>query len=116
MATSLVDEQSIPDDDEETELDVESVSYPLRVDYCGLCSMPPEYCEYGPDPPKCYEWMKTNLPTMYARLVEGVSEQLEGLVIEDGKRQTRGGKASKAARKTKKKLQFVSLNYLFKVV
>ena len=30
-----------------------------------------QYCEYGPDPPKCYEWMKENLPTQYARLVEG---------------------------------------------
>lgn len=88
----------------EEEAETEVISYPLRVDYCGLCSMPPEYCEYGPDPPKCYEWMKTNLPTRYAQLVEGVSDQLEGLSVD--KRQTRGGKASKAARKTKKKLQF----------
>ncbi len=70
----------------------EKVTYPLQVDYCELCSMPPEvrrgggmakdlylyysdvfmqYCEYGPDPAKCYEWMKTNLPAQYARLVEG---------------------------------------------
>ena len=41
MATN---EQTIPDDDE---LGVESVSYPLTVDYCGLCSMPPEVgCTY----------------------------------------------------------------------
>lgn len=30
-----------------------------------------QYCEFGPDPAKCYEWMKANLPYHYARLVEG---------------------------------------------
>ena len=66
------------------------VSYPLVVDYCGVCGMPPEvglgagrqcaglhtvtlvsmrqYCEYSPEPAKCYEWMKANLPLHYARV------------------------------------------------
>jgi hypothetical protein len=70
----------------------------------------------------------TTPPIFYMSVV--VSDQVEGLSVEDGKRQTRGerniwqrpslyrsimqrklcvgGKASKAARKTKKKLQFVS--------
>lgn len=26
----------------EEEAETEVISYPLRVDYCGLCSMPPE--------------------------------------------------------------------------
>ena len=30
-----------------------------------------QYCEYGPEPAKCYEWMKDNLPDYYARLVGG---------------------------------------------
>ena len=30
-----------------------------------------QYCEYGPEPAKCYEWMKENLPDYYARLVGG---------------------------------------------
>lgn len=30
-----------------------------------------QYCEYGPDPAKCYEWMKVNLPEHYVRLVGG---------------------------------------------
>ena len=36
-------------------------------------SMPPagQYCEYGPEPAKCYEWMKEYLPDYYARLVGG---------------------------------------------
>ena len=42
--------------------------FPLTVDYCGVCGMPPEYCEYGPEPTKCYEWMKVNLPAHYAKI------------------------------------------------
>ena len=30
------------EDEEEDIAEPEAVSYPLRVDYCGLCSMPPE--------------------------------------------------------------------------
>lgn len=65
----------------------EDTSYPLTVEYCGICTMPPEvrtlsslesslyciqsqYCEYGPDPSKCYEWMKANLPDYYSRIEE----------------------------------------------
>ncbi|XP_064392443.1 density-regulated protein homolog [Halichondria panicea] len=67
-----------------------AVQYPLEVEYCEICTMPPEYCEYGPNPSKCYEWMKTNLPDCYTRLVErGVG----GLTLADSKRQKRGGKA-----------------------
>lgn len=68
----------------------EEVRYPLVVDYCGVCGMPPEvgsglgrqcagvqaltlvsvwqYCEYSPEPAKCYEWLKTNLPEHYAQV------------------------------------------------
>ena len=75
-----------------------------------------QYCEYGPDPAKCYEWMKVNLPEHYVRLVGGgiiymkmhvhtrstcplfmcnshafaVGSQMEGLSLGESKRQTRG--------------------------
>lgn len=68
-----------------------------------------QYCEYGPDPARCYEWMKSNLPGHYARLVGGgmlklcshrealksfilstVGNQMEELSLGDSKRQTRG--------------------------
>lgn len=80
------------------------IQYPLHVEYCGVCTMPPEYCEYGPDPAKCYEWMKVHLPDDYSRLVENVADQLEDLSTGDSKRQTRGGKA---LRKQKKKEEVV---------
>ena len=76
-----------------------AVEYPLQVEYCGLCGLPPEYCEYGSDIDKCRAWLKDNLPDLYSDLVAGV----EGLEIGDGKeekkRQTRGGKATKIAKK-----------------
>jgi len=38
--------------------------YPLQVTYCPVCGMPPEYCEYGPTPSKCF--------TEHPELHEGV--------------------------------------------
>ena len=31
----------------------EEESYPLEVDYCSVCGLPFEYCEYGPTPEEC---------------------------------------------------------------
>ena len=45
-----------------------STEYPLKVEYCGECSMPPEYCENGPCFDKCQEWLKENLPEIYDKL------------------------------------------------
>lgn len=28
--------------------------------YCGICSLPPEYCEYGPTYEKCLQWALEN--------------------------------------------------------
>lgn len=76
------------------------IEYPLQVDYCGVCGLPPEYCEFGPQVDKCREWLKDRLPDLYVELV-GALEGLE--VSEDGKeekkRQTRGGKGVKAVKK-----------------
>lgn len=72
--------------------------YPLEVDYCGLCGLPPEYCEFGPEPEKCKEWLKENIPDLYESLVG----KIEGLSVdgdEKKKRQTRGGKANKLIKK-----------------
>eukprot|EP00117_Sycon_ciliatum_P033504 scpid19621/ scgid25772/ Density-regulated protein len=50
--------------------------YPLVVSYCGVCSLPHELCEYSDDVEKCKEWMKANVPDIYAtlQLVQGSSE------------------------------------------
>ncbi|EMR09763.1 hypothetical protein PNEG_01947 [Pneumocystis murina B123] len=38
------------------------------VIYCGVCSFPPEYCEYGNFSGKCMEWLKENHMELYIRL------------------------------------------------
>ncbi|XP_074061596.1 density-regulated protein isoform X1 [Macrotis lagotis] len=42
--------------------------YPLRVLYCGVCSLPTEYCEYMPDVAKCRQWLEKNFPNEFAKL------------------------------------------------
>ncbi|EKD20963.1 hypothetical protein LZ554_002965 [Drepanopeziza brunnea f. sp. 'monogermtubi'] len=38
------------------------------VIYCGVCSLPPEYCEFGGTVKKCQEWLEKNHENMYDRL------------------------------------------------
>uniref|UniRef100_A0A8C1KKV0 Density-regulated protein n=1 Tax=Cyprinus carpio TaxID=7962 RepID=A0A8C1KKV0_CYPCA len=45
--------------------------YPLKVLYCGVCSLPVEYCEYMPEPAKCKQWLEKNFPDVFAKLTLG---------------------------------------------
>ncbi|EAW98339.1 density-regulated protein, isoform CRA_b [Homo sapiens] len=47
--------------------------YPLRVLYCGVCSLPTEYCEYMPDVAKCRQWLEKNFPNEFAKLTVGMN-------------------------------------------
>ncbi|TVY71226.1 Translation machinery-associated protein [Lachnellula suecica] len=38
------------------------------VTYCGVCSLPPEYCEFGGTVKKCQDWLQKEYPPMYERL------------------------------------------------
>jgi len=51
------------EDDEGGDADVDP-RYPLQVTYCPVCGMPPEFCEFGPTPSKCF--------TEHPELHEGV--------------------------------------------
>lgn len=33
--------------------------------YCGICSLPFEYCEYHPSAIKCQSWLQSNHPDLY---------------------------------------------------
>ncbi|XP_077099819.1 density-regulated protein [Siphateles boraxobius] len=55
--------------------------YPLKVLYCGVCSLPVEYCEYMPEPAKCKQWLEKNFPDVFAKLTLGTAL----------KQETRGG-------------------------
>ncbi|KAL8349819.1 hypothetical protein RB598_005261 [Gaeumannomyces tritici] len=38
------------------------------VVYCGVCTLPPEYCEYGGTVRKCQDWLQKAHPDMYSRI------------------------------------------------
>ncbi|KAL6081637.1 hypothetical protein STEG23_007852, partial [Scotinomys teguina] len=75
--------------------------YPLRVLYCGVCSLPTEYCEYMPDVAKCRQWLEKNFPNEFAKLTvenspkpeAGISEGQAAVgEEEEKKKQKRGGR------------------------
>ncbi|KAL4296370.1 hypothetical protein GQ457_12G021190 [Hibiscus cannabinus] len=62
---------------------------PVKVLYCTICSLPAEYCEFGPDFEKCKPWLINNAPELYPHLLkeanekeaEKVSEQLQSIGV-----------------------------------
>ncbi|CAN6563795.1 unnamed protein product [Malus baccata var. baccata] len=65
---------------------------PVRVLYCAMCSLPAEYCEFGPDFEKCKPWLIQNAPDLYPDLVkeanaketDKVANQLQSTGISSG--------------------------------
>ncbi|TKY72802.1 Translation machinery-associated protein 22 [Spatholobus suberectus] len=65
---------------------------PVRVLYCGVCSLPPEYCEFGSDFDKCKPWLIQNVPDLYPNLLkeanekeaDKVADKLQGTGISSG--------------------------------
>ncbi|KAJ0799668.1 putative SUI1 domain, DENR family, SUI1 domain superfamily protein [Helianthus annuus] len=65
---------------------------PVQVLYCGVCSLPAEYCEFGADFEKCKPWLIRNAPQLYPDLIQqsnskvadGISDQLQSSSITDG--------------------------------
>ncbi|PIA64310.1 hypothetical protein AQUCO_00100057v1 [Aquilegia coerulea] len=61
---------------------------PVQVLYCQVCSLPAEYCEFGPDFEKCKPWLIQNAPDIYPDLLKAdnqatdkVSEKLQSIGI-----------------------------------
>uniref|UniRef100_A0A8C8JG18 Density-regulated protein n=2 Tax=Oncorhynchus TaxID=8016 RepID=A0A8C8JG18_ONCTS len=48
-----------------------NTKHPTKVQYCGVCSLPTEYCEYMPEPAKCRQWLEKNFPDLFARMSVG---------------------------------------------
>ncbi|XP_061362782.1 translation machinery-associated protein 22 [Gastrolobium bilobum] len=46
---------------------------PVSVLYCAVCSLPPEYCEFGSDFDKCKPWLIQNVPDIYPDLLKEVN-------------------------------------------
>mmetsp|Transcript_2958 Transcript_2958/g.3292 ORF Transcript_2958/g.3292 Transcript_2958/m.3292 type:complete len:190 (-) Transcript_2958:1807-2376(-) len=41
---------------------------PKNVEYCGVCTFPPEYCEFGLSFKRCKEWLQENQPKLFEKL------------------------------------------------
>merc|ERR1712000_8522 len=70
-----------------------------QVVYCGVCSLPPEYCEFGGTVKKCEEWLLKHHPDIHQKLysAEALSANLSALSVEAQKRAEKD-----AAKKTAK--------------
>jgi len=40
----------------------------IQTVYCGVCTLPPEYCEFGGTTKKCEEWLKANHPDLHQKI------------------------------------------------
>lgn len=48
---------------------------PVRVLYCGVCGLPAEYCEFGPDFDRCKPWLRQHAPDLYPDLLKEATEK-----------------------------------------
>ncbi|KAI8381513.1 mitochondrial translation initiation factor [Radiomyces spectabilis] len=58
---------------------------PRKMLYCGICSMPPEYCEFSGTQEKCKEWLKLHHEDVYDDMysVQDVGQGVEKVSLED---------------------------------
>ncbi|KAF2836559.1 RNA binding protein-like protein Tma22 [Patellaria atrata CBS 101060] len=72
-----------------------------QVLYCGICSLPPEYCEFGGTTKKCEEWLLSNHPDIHRQLYsqEVLEANMAALSVEAQKRAEKDAskKAAKAS-------------------
>ncbi|KAG8421465.1 Translation machinery-associated protein 22 [Metarhizium acridum] len=68
--------------------DVSAEPQARHVTYCGVCTLPPEYCEYGGTVKKCQEWLEKNNKELYDRIwsAEALEAATASLSVEAQKR------------------------------
>lgn len=98
MATTEMESGSLENKEGPSDSDSK---YPLKVLYCGVCSLPTEYCEYMPEPVKCRQWLEKNFPDVFARMTvaantpkpePGTGDVPQVGEEEEKKKQKRGGR------------------------
>ncbi|PNH39657.1 hypothetical protein VD0004_g7240 [Verticillium dahliae] len=71
-----------------------------HVTYCGVCTLPPEFCEYGGTVKKCQEWLEKNERPLYDKIwsPEALEAATASLSVEAQKRAAKDAqkKAAKA--------------------
>ncbi|KAL6096492.1 density-regulated protein isoform X2 [Pungitius pungitius] len=94
MATTEMESGSLESKPEHRTYHSDS-KYPLKVLYCGVCSLPTEYCEYMPEPAKCRHWLEKNFPDVFATMT----------VVTAPKQDLSAGEAPPAGEEEEKKKQ-----------
>lgn len=64
---------------------------PRTVIYCGVCTYPPEYCEFGASFKRCKDWLEGNHPDLFEKLYndESLANATSTLSIEKQKKITK---------------------------
>jgi len=50
---------------------------PVNVIYCGVCGMPAEYCEWGPNYELCKPWLQQHCPQLHPNLFSTPSSNIQ---------------------------------------
>ncbi|KAF8272155.1 translation initiation factor SUI1 [Lactarius quietus] len=84
---------------------------PVQMFYCGVCTYPPEYCEFGDSLSKCKEWLQAQHPDLYEKYYSDVAlkaklgtisqEAQNRLEEETAKKEAKADAKADAARKKK---------------
>ncbi|CAF9920002.1 Translation machinery-associated protein 22 [Imshaugia aleurites] len=69
-----------------------------HVVYCGVCSLPPEYCEFGGTAKRCKEWLEQHHGDMHEKLYseEAITASLSTLSVDAQKRAEKDSKKKEA--------------------
>lgn len=73
--------------------------------YCGVCSFPPEFCEFGGAFKRCRDWLEKNNPQLFGQLysVDSLESQTSTLSLE--KQEQLDRKIQKAQAKEERKAE-----------
>eukprot|EP00607_Mallomonas_marina_P009181 CAMPEP_0182420028 /NCGR_PEP_ID=MMETSP1167-20130531/4511_1 /TAXON_ID=2988 /ORGANISM="Mallomonas Sp, Strain CCMP3275" /LENGTH=232 /DNA_ID=CAMNT_0024595399 /DNA_START=18 /DNA_END=716 /DNA_ORIENTATION=+ len=94
QTTDEVNKGDNDDDDDDDDLPkYVAVKYGQSPIYCAICSLPPEYCEYGPSYDQCLPWILKNCPEQLE--VNVLAKALGKVTIDDNKEESTEGKKKK---------------------
>ncbi|KAJ1865139.1 Translation machinery-associated protein 22 [Coemansia sp. RSA 2703] len=80
---------------------------PLSVLYCGICSLPCEYCEFSASRKKCEQWLRENHSAEHARLYsdQALEEKMAMTTLSEDKVAKEAAKMEKAMSKEEARIE-----------